>query len=139
MAMTYGEEVLAQAEAALRAEGARRRTVLLLTPTLIAISWALSDLIAARHARLVEAGIGPVGMFVDHIVPIAWTIGLVLLPMVWAIRSSQLPAGAFLALLAGPMMSTALFGPGGWKWWQLLIVTGASALVITAGVARAQD
>ena len=137
--MTYGEEVLAQAEATIRAQSARRRTMLLLTPTVATILWALSDLIAARHARLIEAGVGPAGQFIDHITPIVWTIGLVLLPMISAIRHSELPAGAFLAFLAGPMMSTALFGPGGWKWWQLLVVTGASALVVSAGVARARD
>lgn len=108
-------------------------------PTTIAILWSLADLVGARHARLLELNAGFFVHFVDHMMPVVWTLAFVLLPMMAALKSDPLPAGAPLAFVAGPILTPFLFGPGAFKWWQLLIVVAATALVTSATIARARE
>lgn len=138
MSVTYGEQMLARAEAEHGARAARKRRRGLMYPTAIAILWSMADLIGARHARLAELDAGFFVYVVDHSMPIIWTVAFVLLPMVAALKADPLPAGAPLAFIAGPILTPFLFGPGGFRWWQLLIVTGATALVTSATIARAR-
>lgn len=138
MAVTYGEQLLARAEAQHRSIAARRRRRGLLYPTTAAILWSLADLVGARHARLNELEAGGFVHVVDHTMPVVWTLAFVLLPMVAALKSDPLPGGAALAFLAGPILTPFLFGGGGYRWWQLLIVMAASGLVLSATIARAR-
>ncbi|HEX9774692.1 MAG TPA: hypothetical protein VGB83_03820 [Actinomycetota bacterium] len=129
---TYGEHMLAQAERRGRARSARRRRVRLLWPSLAMIFWSLADLLAARHERTLGAGVGPAGQLVDHVQPIAWTVLLVAVPLVASLKPQPVKAGALLALLAGPVFGTAIFGTGGWRWWQATIVGAACLLILAA-------
>ena len=138
MAMTYGEEMLALAEHGQRARSARARRRTVMYPALGAIAWALADLVAARHERLLASGAGLVTMVIDHALPIVWTIMLVLIPMVLALKPHPLPVAGVLAFFAGPVMSPVLFGAGGWNWWQSLLVTVAAAMVLSAALMRAR-
>ena len=98
--------------------------------------WALADLVAARHARLLEADAGWFRMGIDLAAPVFWTVLFVTLPVIGALKRDPLPMGMALAFAAGPVMSPILFGPGGWKWWQITIVMLATVFVLGATVAR---
>src|SRR5437667_4510244 len=65
MVMTYGEEMLAEAELRVRGQSAKRRRARLLVPFLVAALWATADLMAARNGRL--TGAGGVRLFFDHV------------------------------------------------------------------------
>lgn len=138
MAVTYGEAVLARAETAHRAAAARRRRLALMAPGSAAVLWALADLVAARHARLLDIDAGFFRHVVDHGAPIVWTIAFVAAPLIAALKRDPLPAGAALAFLAGPALSPGLFGPGGWKWWQIAAVTWVAVAVFSAAILRAR-
>ena len=138
--MTYGEEMLAEAEARaesrMQAHSARRRRTRLLLPFLGAALWAMFDLMAARNGRLSAGGAGGIRMLFDHILVIGWTVLFVITPMVGALKRDPLPSGAALSFIAGPILSPILFGHGGWKWWQSLVVAMVAALVLLSTVAR---
>lgn len=134
---TYGERLLAQAEARAKARGARRRQLLLLTPSSAVILWALADLVAARHSRLLVMHAAVLRHITDHTQVVAWTVFLVVIPLAIAVRRNGLPGGAALTLLAGPIATPLVFGPGGWKVWQILIVGSACALILAGARARA--
>jgi hypothetical protein len=136
--MTYGEEMLAQAEARARNHSVRRRRSRLLVPFLIAALWAMVDLISARNARLTAGGAGGMRLLFDHILIIGWTALFVILPMVGALKRDPLPAGAALAFISGPILSPILFGQGGWKWWQSLVVILIAGLVLLSTRSRAR-
>lgn len=138
MAMTYGERMLADAEARARGRTAGRRRLVLLTPTVVAILWALADLVAARAARFDAGGAGLFQIAIGLIAPVVWTVLFVLAPAVASLKRDPLPAGAALAFLAGPCVSPLLFGPGGWRWWQIAAVSAMTVLVIGGAVARAR-
>jgi hypothetical protein len=138
MAMTYGEEMLAQAEARVRKQSVRRRRSRLLVPVLIAALWAMADLMAARNARLAGGGAGGIRLLFDHILVMGWTGVFVILPMVGALKRDPLPAGAALAFISGPILSPILFGHGGWKWWQSLVVILVAGLVLLSTRSRAR-
>jgi len=130
MVMTYGEEMLAEAEARVRKQSVKRRRARLLVPFLVAALWAMFDLMSARNARLVGGGAGGIRLLFDHILVMAWSVAFVILPMVGALKRDPLPAGAALAFVSGPVLTPILFGHGGWKWWQSLVVTLVAVLVL---------
>jgi hypothetical protein len=130
MVMTYGEEMLAEAEARARNHSAKRRRGRLLVPFLFAALWAMFDLMSARNARLVAGGAGGIRTLFDHVLVMAWSVAFVIVPMIGALKREPLPAGAALAFISGPVLSPILFGHGGWKWWQSLVVTLVAALVL---------
>jgi hypothetical protein len=138
MAMTYGEEMLAQAEARARKVSVRRRRSRLLVPFLIAALWAMADLMSARNARLASGGAGGIRLLFDHVLVMSWTGVFVILPMVGALKRDPLPAGAALAFISGPILSPILFGHGGWNWWQSLVVILIAALVLLSTRSRAR-
>jgi hypothetical protein len=138
MAMTYGEEMLAQAEARVRKQSVRRRRSRLLVPFLIAALWAMADLMSARNGRLTAGGAGGMRLLFDHILIIGWTALFVILPMTGALKRDPLPAGAALAFISGPILSPILFGQGGWKWWQSLVVILIAGLVLLSTRSRAR-
>ena len=133
---TYGERLLAQAEARAGARTAKRRRVTLLFPTTASILWALSDLVAARVDRLEAADAGFIAFVGGVSAPVIWTVLFVLLPAVGALKRDPLPMGMALAFLAGPVLSPFLFGPGGWKWWQITIVMLTTVFVLGASLQR---
>jgi hypothetical protein len=135
---TYGEKLLAQAEARTSVRTARRRRVTLLFPTVAAILWSCSDLVAARHGRLVTDGAGFFRLSIGVVVPAIWMMTFVLLPAVAALKRDPLPAGAALAFIAGPVLTPMLFGAGGWKWWQITVVGLMTVLVLGAAMGRAR-
>lgn len=114
VATTYGDRLLARAE--FRAE--RRRRMALLLPLIAAALWALADLVAARHGRLIAQGAGAVRHATDHLVPIAWTVILVVGAAAIGLKPKRSSAPLLVSILAGPVLSPALFGPGGWHPWQ---------------------
>jgi len=138
VSVTYGEQMLARAETRRRGRAVRKRLVLLI-PGVSAVLWSTADLIAARHARLDAAGAGVIRMFIDHIQPLVWSVAFVLLPLIAALGRQALVAGAGLALLAGPVMTPALFGAGGWKPWQIAAVGGITVLVVGAAFERVRN
>jgi hypothetical protein len=138
MAITYGEEMLAQAEARARKVSVRRRRSRLLVPFLIAALWAMADLMSARNARLASGGAGGIRLLFDHVLVMSWTGVFVILPMVGALKRDPLPAGAALAFISGPILSPILFGRGGWNWWQSLVVILIAALVLLSTRSRAR-
>jgi hypothetical protein len=138
MVMTYGEQLLAQAEGRARKRSARRRRVRLLVPFLITALWAMADLVAARNARLAAGGAGGFRLLVDHVIVIGWSVAFVVLPMMAALKRDPLPSGAALSFIAGPILSPILFGNGGWNWWQTLVVTVVAGLVLLSTRSRAR-
>ncbi|HJT38102.1 MAG TPA: hypothetical protein VJ818_06725 [Actinomycetota bacterium] len=140
MAMTYGEEMLAEAEAAAdaraRKRSARKRRTRLLLPFLGATLWAMFDLMAARNTRLAAGGAGGIRLLFDHLIVIGWTLLFVIMPMAGALKTEPLPAGAGLAFIAGPVLTPILFGHGGWKWWQSAVVLVVTALVLVSSATR---
>lgn len=140
MAMTYGEEMLAQAEeqavSRARKHSARKRRVRLLLPFLGATLWAMFDLIAARNGRLSSGGAGGIRLLFDHVLVMGWTVLLVIAPMIGALKREPLPSGAALSFVAGPILSPILFGHGGWNWWQSLVVLIVAGLVLLSSLSR---
>jgi hypothetical protein len=139
MVMTYGEEMLARAEERTRARSARKRRAKLLAPFLIAALWATADLMAARNARLAHGGAGGFRLLFDHVLVIVWSGAFVVMPMIGALKRDPLPSGAALSLVAGPVLSPILFGHGGWKWWQSLVVILVAVLVLLSTRTRAHS
>jgi hypothetical protein len=130
--------MLAQHEGKRHARMARRRLLTLLVPGLVTVAWATTQLVSARHARLADDGAAAVRLVVDPALPVLWAFFFVVLPLMWALKPRPLPAGAALALLAGPVLSPILFGPGGWRPWQIAILSLVAWLVLVAAVARAR-
>lgn len=124
--MTYGERQLAKAEFRL----ARRRRAVLLLPGAAVIFWALADLVAARHGRVwaLTQGDGALSALLrhtaDHLQPVAWTLALVLVPLLVALKPKPKRTGAIIALFAGPVLTPLLFGAGGWRLWQITALSG---------------
>ena len=140
MTTTYGEEMLAQAEAEAvaraRTHSARKRRVRLLLPFLGATLWAMLDLVAARNGRLSAGGAGGIRLLFDHVLVIGWTVLFVITPMIGALKRDPLPSGAGLSFVAGPILSPILFGHGGWNWWQSLVVLLVTGLVLFSSLSR---
>jgi len=109
--------VRAQSRAEFRA--ARRRRALTLLPGAAVILWSLSDLVAARAGRASAAKLGLLGHLVDHVQPIAWTLLVVLVPFLVALKPKPKRSGAVLAMFTGPVLTPLLFGAGGWRLWQI--------------------
>ena len=128
--------MLRRAEARTSRHTARKRRTMLLAPACIATVWALADQLTARNARLDAIGAGAFRQMIDNAEPILWTVLFVLLPLAGALKIEPLPSGAALALVAGPIMSPALFGPGGWNFWQQTVVIVVCVLTLAATVAR---
>jgi hypothetical protein len=132
--------MLADAEARLARRAARaaarKRRVRLLIPCMAVILWALADLIAARHARLGAQDVGVLAHVFNHFLPVTWTLLFVFAPMGAALKIDPLPAGALLAIAAGPFMTPRLFGAGGWHPWQTFVIVAVTFLVFAARRAR---
>src|SRR6266540_6540131 len=103
MAVTYGEQMLAKAEGAVRRRSARRRTARLLVPFVIASLWSIADLAAARSARLSIGGAGSIRIMFDHTIVAIWGLAFVVAPMFAALKREPLISGAALSLVAGPI------------------------------------
>jgi hypothetical protein len=134
--LTYGEQLLADAEDRVHRRSARRRTIRLLLPFVAASLWALADLAAARGARLTIGGAGSFRVFFDHLMVGAWGLAFVIAPMVAALKREPLPSGAALSVVAGPLAMPFLFGAGGWKWWQTIVVILIGGLVVASSRTR---
>jgi hypothetical protein len=130
MALSYGEELLARADARARRRAFRRRRRTLLLPAGIATVWALADTFAAQGARL-DGG----RQMIEHVGALAWMVVLVLIPLAVAIRPRGVPNGAALAVVAGPILSPLLFD-GGWSLWQSAIVFAVAGAVLLGARAR---
>ena len=130
MTVTHGETMLARAERRARGRAARRRRRMLLLPASFATVWALIGLLVARHERLSHAHASAFRHLYDHVSVAAWTLLLVIVPLAVALRPRPIPAGAALAVIAGPILSPVLFGPGGWSRWQIAVVSAVAALVL---------
>jgi hypothetical protein len=133
---TYGEQMLRRAEAKVRARAARRRRITLLVPATFATLWSLADLLGARHARLAAIDAGMFRTGIDHLEPIVWTFAFVIVPILLAIKPNPTPQGAALALVAGPVLTPIVFGPGGWHLWQDAILFAVCAMILLAARAR---
>jgi hypothetical protein len=94
------------------------------------------DLMAARNGRLSAGGAGGFRLLFDHIVVIGWTVLFVMAPMVGALKEDPLPSGAALSFATGPVLTPILFGHGGWKWWQGLVVLIITVLVLLSARVR---
>ncbi|MCA1829983.1 MAG: hypothetical protein ABR552_08720 [Actinomycetota bacterium] len=132
MALTYGEEMLARAEARARARrgarSARKRRRTLLFPASLATAWATVDTLVGQHSRAATA--------LDGLELLAWTVVLVLIPLAVSIRPRRpIPAGAVVAVIAGPLLSPVLFGAG-WSLWQSALVILVCAVVVLGARAR---
>ena len=138
MVMTYGEEMLAEAEERAYRQSAKRRRARLLAPFLFAALWAMFDLMSARNTRLVGGGAGGIRLLFDHVLVIFWWAAFVIIPMIGALKRDPLPAGAALSFVSGPILSPILFGHGGWKWWQNLVVALVAGLVLLSTRSRAR-
>lgn len=136
MTATHGDRVLAGQEARARRRSARRRRHALLLPALAATLWALAELVAARHARLAEAGAPFLRHVADHGEVIVWTLALVVVPLALSLGPQPMTSGAALAFLCGPLGSPLLFGAGGWRLWQSTVVALVAALVLGAAATR---
>ncbi|MCA1832705.1 MAG: hypothetical protein ABR548_05255 [Actinomycetota bacterium] len=123
MSMTLGERKLAKAEF----RAMRRRRALALLPGVAVIFWSLADLVAARGARLSALNLGFIRHVLDGVQPIAWTLLLVVVPYLLAVKPRPKRSGAVLALFTGPVLTPILFGSGGWRLWQIGVL---AALVL---------
>lgn len=121
--LTYGERRLRKAEF----RAARRRRAATLLPGVAVIFWSLADLVAARHHRVIELNAGFLDHLTDHIQPIGWTVLIVLLPFLVAMKPKPKRSGSVLALFTGPVLTPLIFGSGGWRLWQIALL---AALVL---------
>jgi hypothetical protein len=133
MAATYGEQLLAHAEARANLRAARRRIGRLFVPFLIVVIWATLDLLSARSVRL--AGAGAFHRLFDHVVVVGWTAAFVIAPMAAALKRDPMPSGAALSFIAGPIVSPLLFGSG-WAFWQSAVVAIVASLTLLSARAR---
>ena len=129
--LTRGEELLLAAEMRARRAIVRRRMTVLGAPVLLAVSASTAGLIGAQHARAVSGG-GPPHLLA-HAAAIAFTLALVALPALGAVRARRM-LPAVVAIACGPVLTPMLFGPGGWRWWQTALVGVACALVSSAAM-----
>lgn len=135
LVLTHGERLLAAAEARARTVRARRRMLALGAPALLATGAALAALTRTQHARLSADGPHGLAHLGTHIVTIAFGVAFVALPLAGAVRARRaLPA--VVALLAGPVAMPMLFGGGGWRWWNAVIVAAVCALVSAGAMQR---
>lgn len=117
-ATNYGERLLA----GLEFRAARRRRFVLLLPATAVAFWAIADLAAARHGRLVAQDAGAMRQWADHLALGLWTLALVVGGMATALKPRRVPAGALVAILAGPILTPIIFrGGGGWHPWQTVL------------------
>ncbi len=107
----------------------RRRRALVLAGSLSVTFWALADLVAARHRSLSDVGASFLEHLGDYVQPVAWTLALVVTPLLVSVKPRPRRAGAILALLTGPVLTPLVFGAGGWHLWQIGLL-GAIALWI---------
>jgi hypothetical protein len=91
----------------------------MLLPGISVVLWSLADLVAARLSRLSAANAGLIAHVVDHVQPIVWTLLLVLVPYLLALKPRPKRSGAVLAMFTGPVLTPLLFGAGGWRLWQI--------------------
>jgi hypothetical protein len=133
--LTHGEQLLAAAEARARSARTRRRLLVLAGPALLATLTSSIALTGAQHARL--STVGPHGFrhLAIHVATIAYTLGFVALPLFGAARTSR-AVPAVLALLAGPLITPAVFGVGGWRWWETFVVAAVAAVLSSAALQR---
>lgn len=101
---------------------ARRRRMALLLPATLVAFWAIADLAAARHGRLITQDASFVRHVIDHLALAAWTMVFVVGGLATALKPRRVPAGAFVAILAGPVLTPMIFrGGGGWHLWQIAV------------------
>lgn len=131
--------MLQRAEAKARSRAARRRRFTLLLPATVAILWSTANLVAARHDRLGELDAGVMRHASDHAQVILWGVLFVLVPLAYAVKPDPLPHAVLLSLLAGPFLTPLVFGRGGWRIWQTLIVVAVTLLILGAQRERARE
>jgi hypothetical protein len=127
VATTYGDRLLQRAEF----RAARHRRIAVLLPLAGVASWALADLVAARHGRLIAQGAGALRHAADHLIPIAWTVFLVVGAAAIGLKPKRSSAPLLVSILAGPVLSPALFGPGGWHPWQMVLFLPLALFALT--------
>lgn len=102
---------------------ARRRRMVLLGTATAATVFACGSLISARHATM--SG-GALSFFIGDVLLLAWAALLVVPSFAGAVKPRPVRAGALGALLFGPVLMPLVFGPGGWKAWQVAAMLAAS-------------
>lgn len=130
--------MLAQAERQAHRRLAKRRVLTLFVPGAVTSLWAMLDLLGARADRMEAAGAGFFAVAFGSLLVIAWTVLFVVLPLYGAVKADPLPSGAALAFAAGPVLSPMLFGAGGWKVWQIVVLFAICGSVLGAIVERAR-
>lgn len=130
--------MLAAAERNAHRRLAKRRVLALFVPGAVTAAWAMLDLLGARNDRLQDAGAGFFSIAFGALLVVAWTTLFVVLPLYGAVKADPLPSGAALAFAAGPVLSPMLFGPGGWKVWQIVVLFAICGAVLGAIVERAR-
>ncbi len=126
--------------AASRAEfrAVRRRRAMTLLPGTAVILWSLANLEAARYERLAAVHAGFFGHLVDHVQPIVWTLLLVQVPFMLAVKPRPKRSGAVLAMFTGPVLTPLLFGAGGWRLWQIAVFAGLVLWIESGDQVRAR-
>lgn len=135
MTLTHGDRLLAHAEARAARAVRNRRMRAVGIPALLATLASVVSLYRAQHARVVATGASGFRHVGGHATMITFTFTFVVLPLVGAIRSRR-AFPAVVAIVAGPVLTPRLFGAGGWRWWQTLVVVVASALVSASALVR---
>lgn len=131
MGLTYGEQMLAQAERRARASTTRRRLLTLFLPGALTSLWAVADLLDVRLE-----GSGGFALIFGAALPIIWTALFVIFPLYASLGIDPMPSGAVVAIVAGPILTPMLFGPGGWRWWHVAIMVMINGLTVAAELSR---
>lgn len=133
--LTYGDRLLAEAEARAHSAMVRRRMLALGVPALLATFASTAGLYRAQLEWIDATGASALRRAGTHALMIASTVTFVCIPLLGAIRSRRI-VPAMIALSAGPILTPQLFGPGGWRWWQTLVVVAVCVLVSAAALRR---
>lgn len=106
---------------------ARRRRMTLLGVVSLTTAFACAGLISARHATMTGSG---AAFFIGDLLVLIWAGLLVIPSFAGAVKPRPVRAGALGALLFGPLLMPVVFGPGGWKSWQVAALLAASAAAL---------
>lgn len=123
--------MLAEAESRSRRTQVRRRMVVLGAPSLVVTLTSTIALSGAQSARAALADERGIQLIAIHALTIVYAVAFVALPMLGAARTRRwFPS--VLALVAGPISTPSLFGSGGWRPMET-VVLAVIAFLISAG------